>query len=106
MALEPAISLVRPQGEVERRSITSRIPMVTCPSLVVVKGAGIYTVPHCVYVDAHKVKYSKVSRFPQVNATFQSKCGARGGRKGGDKTFAFGCRFDVVDRGSGGYSHC
>ena len=82
MALEPIISLVLRQGEVERHSIASRIPMVTCHSLIVVKGTGIYTVRHCVYVDAHKVKYTKGDRFPHVNATFQSKRGVRGGRKG------------------------
>ena len=82
MTLEPTISLVRRQGEVERHSITSRIPMVTCPSIVVVIGTGIYTVRHCVYVDAHKVDHTKVDRFQQVNATFDSVCGACGGRKG------------------------
>lgn len=56
--------------------------MVTCHSLLVVKGTGIYTVRHCVYVDAHEVGYTKVDRFLQVNATFQSECGVRGGRKG------------------------
>ena len=82
MTLEPTIALVLRQGEVERHSIASRIPMVTCHSLIVVKGAGIYTVRQCVYVDAHKVVYTKVHRFQQVNATFESVCGARGGRKG------------------------
>ena len=82
MTLEPTISLVRRHGEVERHSITSRIPMVACHSIVVVKGTGIYTVRQCVYVDAHEVASTKVDRFQQVNATFQSVCGARGGRKG------------------------
>ena len=56
--------------------------MVTCNSIVVVNGTGIYTVRHCVYVDAHKVKFSKVERFIQVGATFKSVYGAGGGRKG------------------------
>ena len=56
--------------------------MATCHSIVVVKGTGIYAVRHCVYVDAHEFAYTKVCGFLQVNATFQSVCGARGGRKG------------------------
>ena len=102
MTLEPTVSLLRRQGEVERHSITSRIPMGTC---VVVKGTRIYTVRECVYVDAHEVVFTKVKLFQQVNATFKSVCGARGGSKGRDETFAFGCRFDIVDRWSGGI-HC
>ena len=82
MTLEPTISLVRRQDEVERHSVTSRIPMVTCCFIIVVNGTGIYTVCECVYVDAREVEYTKVGTFPQVNATFQSVCGARGGRKG------------------------
>ena len=82
MTLEPKISLIRRQGEVERHSITSRISVVTCNSIVVVNGAGIYTVRQCVYVDAHEVTFTKVDRFLQVDATFKSVCGAGGGRKG------------------------
>lgn len=82
MTLEPTISLVRRQGEVERYSITRRIPMVACHAVVVVRGAGVHTVRKCVHVDAHQVEcgVTKVDRFQQVNATFQSVCGAPGGR--------------------------
>ena len=79
MTLEPTIPLGLRQGQVERHSIASCIPMITCPSIV--KGTGIYTVRQCVYVDAHKVGFTKVDRL-QVNATFKSVCGAGGGCKG------------------------
>ena len=82
MTLEPTIPLGRRQGEVERHSITSCISLLSCPLIVVVNGTGIYTVRQCVYVDAHKVKFTKVHRFQQVNATFEKVCGAGGGRKG------------------------
>ena len=82
MTLEPTISRSCQQGEVERHSITSRVSMVTSYSAVAVNGTGIYTVRECVYVDAHKVKETKVGIFLQINATFKSVCGAGGGRKG------------------------
>ena len=44
--------------------------MATSHSIVVVEGTSIYTVRHCVYVDAHEFAYTKVCRFLQVNATF------------------------------------
>ena len=81
MTLEPTIPLGGRQGEVERHSIASCISLF-CHSIVVVNGTGIYTVRQCVYVDAHKVKFTKVHRFQQVNATFEKVCGAGGGRKG------------------------
>ena len=54
MTLEPTVSLVLRQGEVERHSITSRIPMVTCYTIIV-NGTGIDAICECVYVDAHEV---------------------------------------------------
>ena len=56
--------------------------MVPCHLIVVVNGTGVYAVRKCVYVDAHKVTYTKVGRFLQINAAFQRVCGAGGGRKG------------------------
>ena len=82
MTFEPTISLARRQGEVERHSITSRISMVSCNSIVIVDGTGIYTVRQCVYVDAYNVTFTKVDPLLQVDAAFKSVCGAGGGRKG------------------------